>query len=856
MGDRDDQATFVELNRRRQQEEEEDEEDSKPKQNWCVRFLQSRRTRLLAAVFLFALVVPILLYFFLFWRPNMHAEEDRHTCAISTEFRILCGDGNFTEADCLSRSCCFDFTDFYCYHFVPSKYRYNRGNGHIFTSHLRDDVFGNVQKNLNYTIQHMTANKVKIIIHQATYETNTLTDDAYYEVRPYGGKLGFDIVRYGTDDVILTTGLGPLMMSENYFEISFYMGDTLFGLDELYFDSNETYRKVIYNNRNDHTTIPAFMAYNGTYAGIYFDIAGPVELSVLPSRLISVRSLGITEMSFTLVSGPTPKDVQQQLYQFYLPKRWWLQPHICRDGPTDIYSLIEEYISFNENNTDVRYATDCLHQNLYYLLYSINETERASLATVLDRLNEKSTFVMTLYPQVLNGTDVYDSALNSNLLYTLGNETYHSVHLDQQVAYVDYGAQGVYSWFGMVRDMFSSFEIGGYSLKDNWPEDGAFIMEKIEELPYLNGTFLNPMSNTIPWNATTPSSQRHIGIHNSYVRGQVDLLRQAFANPFILTSAYTTDMGDAIAQVQNMNTSWVNLRKTIKMALSHGLFASPFISIPVCGSTSEYAPDYQFILCARWYITAATFPIFSVSSDNPRRDQTALPSGHNRKIALDALNIRKMLTPYYYTVLSRQEPLVRPMFYDFHDDNYTWALDAQYMLGDALLVAQPLLRDMYLITVYLPVKAGGFYEFFGGEYIGELGNVTLSVLVETDWLVFMQEGKIVPLQNEHDNYTLAIALSQDEQTANGTLFFNNVLMQMTADDETLRLSHLTAVREDLNCSDGVAAVDLPTIISDARIYGLYGSTDVFTISTFEPVNLCETEGDEWETNYFEPITSV
>lgn len=262
-------------------------------------------------------------------------------------------------------------------------------------------------------------------------------------------------------------------------------------------------------------------------------------------------------------------------------------------------------------------------------------------------------------------------------------------------------------------------------------------------------TFMSHMSHTIAWNATSSLQQPHFRLHNNYANGQVEMLRRNFEElAFLTTSSYTTTTNGAYAQVQNMNTSWTNLRRVIKTSLTHSLFSNPFIFIPVCGSTSGYKPENQDILCSRWYITAATFSIFTVSSDFPRRDHTALPTGHNRNIALGALEKRKMLGPYFYTVLSRKEILTRPMFYDFYEDEYTHVLEDQYMLGDALLVAQPLLRDMFIITVYLPPEAGGFYEFFGGEYFGaDLGNVSLSVVVESDWLVFMREGKIVPLQN-------------------------------------------------------------------------------------------------------------
>lgn len=76
------------------------------------------------------------------------------------------------------------------------------------------------------------------------------------------------------------------------------------------------------------------------------------------------------------------------------------------------------------------------------------------------------------------------------MLYTYGNDSVHSgVHLEQQVAYLDYGSdtESLDIWFDEVVKLFDSFAITGYSLKDNWPDDEDFLMEWLEGIAYLNG---------------------------------------------------------------------------------------------------------------------------------------------------------------------------------------------------------------------------------------------------------------------------------------------------------------------------------------------------------------------------------
>lgn len=89
---------------------------------------------------------------------------------------------------------------------------------------------------------------------------------------------------------------------------------------------------------------------------------------------------------------------------------------------------------------------------------------------------------------------------------------------------------------------------------------------------------------------------------------------------------------------------------------------------------------------------------------------------------------------------------MRPMFYDFYDDNETLVLDRQYMVGPDLLVAHPVVPDASSIRIYLPPNVGTWYEFWGGAPYTELGSLRWSV-VETDWINFIKGGSILPLRN-------------------------------------------------------------------------------------------------------------
>lgn len=212
-----------------------------------------------------------------------------------------------------------------------------------------------------------------------------------------------------------------------------------------------------------------------------------------------------------------------------------------------------------------------------------------------------------------------------------------------------------------------------------------------------------------------------------------------------MTASFDYGISQA-AIVQNVDASWTNFHHVMRQALYHSLLGGPLISIPVCGSLNDYNATTHEALCIRWYLMAATMPIFRISSDFPRRDPASLGTGYARRIALNAISRRQQLLMYFHTVLSSGEPLVRPMFYDFYMDNETIVLDQQYMVGSSLLVAQPVLPDVTLIRIYLPPSVGVWYEFWGGRNHTELGWMQLGI-VETDWIMFIAGGSMVPLRN-------------------------------------------------------------------------------------------------------------
>ena len=316
--------------------ENEEKESKKAK---LIRMIRNEKYQLFLFFFLFVLFVPVLMYYFMTPRGM---DGQQFTCLMNNTFRVPCGRVNLTREECQKIECCFDDDNSECFHYLPSKYNYRRdedgdGENDIFTSTRKVTPFGNnsTQKLFlrtttedDYTLK-ITVSKNNIP--GDTGENNT--SEIFQKILNQEGLLNVLVRRKINGSLLLTTELGPLIFSKNYTEWSFFIGEHLFGLDELYFTNNETKKTFIYKNRNDNLVLPAFMAYNnGTYHGLVIQNTSPMEIMVLPSKLIVVRSLGSDDISVILTVGLTPKDVmmRQRNFTFKMPPDWILRPQICR----------------------------------------------------------------------------------------------------------------------------------------------------------------------------------------------------------------------------------------------------------------------------------------------------------------------------------------------------------------------------------------------------------------------------------------------------------------------------------------------------------------------------------------------
>ncbi|MGV2978474.1 TIM-barrel domain-containing protein [Roseibium alexandrii] len=192
-------------------------------------------------------------------------------------------------------------------------------------------------------------------------------------------------------------------------------------------------------------------------------------------------------------------------------------------------------------------------------------------------------------------------------------------------------------------------------------------------------------------------------------------------------------------------TSWDTLRWNIPMGL--GLSLSGFYNIGHdVGGFAGPKPEPELFL--RWVQNGIFHPRFTIHSWND--DGTANEAWMYPEITpliRKALKFRAQLIPYLYTLLYRAvtdgEPMLRPLWLDFPEDQLAQASEFEFLFGTDLLVATVIEKGAESRSVPLPACPEGWWDFAGTTWYP--GGQMLDVPVTQDTIpLFVRGGTVLP----------------------------------------------------------------------------------------------------------------
>ena len=185
------------------------------------------------------------------------------------------------------------------------------------------------------------------------------------------------------------------------------------------------------------------------------------------------------------------------------------------------------------------------------------------------------------------------------------------------------------------------------------------------------------------------------------------------------------------------------LRKHIKAGLNVGLAGIPWWTTDIGGFWADPRDDAYREVLIRWFQFGAFSPIMRIHGVNRPFSEiegqitgTGAPNevwsfGEEAyEILSRYLHIRERLRPYiqkHMDVASEDgTPVMRPLFYDFPDDETSYTIEDQFMFGPDILVAPVIEAGVDTRTIYFP-KGSTWTDALTGEAIE--GGQTLEYAV-------------------------------------------------------------------------------------------------------------------------------
>eukprot|EP00096_Caligus_rogercresseyi_P013303 TRINITY_DN597_c0_g1_i1.p1 TRINITY_DN597_c0_g1~~TRINITY_DN597_c0_g1_i1.p1 ORF type:complete len:902 (+),score=300.42 TRINITY_DN597_c0_g1_i1:94-2799(+) len=512
--------------------------------------------------------------------------------------------------------------------------------------------------------------------------------------------------------------------------------------------------------------------------GVLDSLAGLVSPSAPFVDTHWMSEAGILEVFLLL--GPGPKEVSKQYGALTgntpLPHMFSLAYHQCRWNYNDQKDVHEVETQFDKHDIpmDVMWL-DIEHTDgkKYFTWDPVKFSDPLTMTHNLTAHGRK--LVTIVDPHIKKDSDYWvHQELTSLGLYTknLEGKDYEGWCWPGASYYPDFLNPAAQEYFAKqyALDKYVGSTLDTYTWND------------MNEPSVFNGPEV-----TMPKDLIHHGDHEHREIHNMYGHlylmstHQGHLLRsQNKLRPYILTrSAFAGSQRYTSIWTGDNTAEWSHVEASVPMCLSLGISGLSQCGSDVGGFFGN--PDGEMF--ARWYQAAAFQPFFRSHAhiDTKRREPWLFPK--ELKHIRNAIRLRYSYLPLWYTLFYEGElsgvPPMRPLFYEFPQDEESFGLDKEHLVGDALLVRPVVNPGVSSVDVYFPPNSI-WYDIFTHKPTSAHGNINVPVTMDSI-PVYQRGGSIIPKKERvrrssklmaQDPYTLVVALDQN-QSAEGRLFIDD-----------------------------------------------------------------------------------
>ncbi len=470
---------------------------------------------------------------------------------------------------------------------------------------------------------------------------------------------------------------------------------------------------------NIYASIPFVLSMRGGKAyGLFFDNTHRVEFDLAhehPDRAYYGAEGG--DIVYYVFCGSAPRDVLDRYTELTgrtpMPALWSLGNQQCRYSYMNAEEVREVARNFREHDI----PCDTLYLDIDYMdgyrVFTWNEESFSKPENLMAELQGQGFNVVTIVDpgvKVDEGYPVYVEGRKRDLYCkTSSGEEYHNVVWPGICAFPDFTNPKTREWW--VENLRAILDKGVAGIWCDMNEPSLFVPRQ-SSMPAVD--VVHPGDG---------DPKLHGQIHNTYGSLMARSVREGLLKlrpdrrPFVITRAGYAGLQRHALQWTGDNSSWwEHLWMSMPQLQNMGLSGVAWAGVDVGG----FFDDCDGELLARF----TEFGVFQPfcrnhSMKGTRRQEPWVFGEPYESVCRRMIKLRQRLLPYLYTLFEECHrtgaPILRPLLFEYPEDETTYTMDDEFLLGDALLIAPITRPGIEHRHVYLP--RGTWSHYWTGERI-------------------------------------------------------------------------------------------------------------------------------------------
>lgn len=438
-----------------------------------------------------------------------------------------------------------------------------------------------------------------------------------------------------------------------------------------------------------------------------------------------------------------------------LPQLWTLGYHQCRWGyesAKDIRTVAKAMREYGIPCESVQYDIDYMEG---YRVFTWDDKEYEPAGQLIKELEQdgfKAVCIIDPGVKVDKGYSVYDEGIKKDYFaHDKDGNVYVNEVWPGDAVYPDFGREDVRKWWANNHKFLTDIGMQGIWNDMNEP-----------------ASFRGPLPLDVQFSVNDRLTN-HAEAHNVYghymsmatYEGMKELTGK---RPLVITRACYSGAQKYTAVWTGDNQSvWSHLQMLIPQLCNLGMSGFTIAGTDIGGFGGDSNPE----LLVRWIEAAAFSTFFRNHCAKGQRLQEPWQFGDKVvDIYRKYVKLHYRFLPYIYDLLFESQitglPVMRPLVLHYEDDENTFNLNNQFLVGENMLVAPVVEQGATKRMVYLPV--GTWISYWDGKRYQ--GNQHIIVDAPLDVLpIFIKEGSIIPMYEDvqyvgekpYDTLTLLVA---------------------------------------------------------------------------------------------------